>query len=122
MIRLPPVSTRTDTLFPYTTLFRSDSGLLGCAVLQFEKEHGRFRPPSAYRAATLASIGTHDTPTLRGWWSGWDIDRRHEINAGDAAAKAVEHEARAAERRALAELLRRTEEHTAEIQSRMRNS
>src|SRR3546814_9878226 len=24
MIRLPPVFTRTDTLFPYTTLFRSD--------------------------------------------------------------------------------------------------
>src|SRR3546814_9116369 len=24
MIRLPPSSTRTDTLFPYTTLFRSD--------------------------------------------------------------------------------------------------
>src|SRR3546814_2412674 len=26
MIRLPPRSTRTDTLFPYTTLFRSCSG------------------------------------------------------------------------------------------------
>src|SRR3546814_12867235 len=26
MIRRPPSSTRTDTLFPYTTLFRSDSG------------------------------------------------------------------------------------------------
>src|SRR3546814_5946622 len=25
MIRLPPISTRTDTLFPYTTLFRSAS-------------------------------------------------------------------------------------------------
>src|SRR3546814_14431404 len=25
MIRLPPRSTRTDTLFPYTTLFRSNS-------------------------------------------------------------------------------------------------
>src|SRR3546814_6465036 len=25
MIRLPPRSTRTDTLFPYTTLFRSES-------------------------------------------------------------------------------------------------
>src|SRR3546814_20749371 len=25
MIRRPPRSTRTDTLFPYTTLFRSDS-------------------------------------------------------------------------------------------------
>src|SRR3546814_15023972 len=28
MIRRPPRSTRTDTLFPYTTLFRSKSGKL----------------------------------------------------------------------------------------------
>src|SRR3546814_14987245 len=28
MIRLPPRSTRTDTLFPYTTLFRSGQVLL----------------------------------------------------------------------------------------------
>src|SRR3546814_15480962 len=27
MIRRPPRSTRTDTLFPYTTLFRSDNGV-----------------------------------------------------------------------------------------------
>src|SRR3546814_6697914 len=27
MVRRPPRSTRTDTLFPYTTLFRSDNGL-----------------------------------------------------------------------------------------------
>src|SRR3546814_7152076 len=27
MIRRPPRSTRTDTLFPYTTLFRSDSAV-----------------------------------------------------------------------------------------------
>src|SRR3546814_8690318 len=27
MIRRPPISTRPDTLFPYTTLFRSDHGL-----------------------------------------------------------------------------------------------
>src|SRR3546814_17308787 len=26
MIRRPPISTRTDTLFPYTTLFRSPDG------------------------------------------------------------------------------------------------
>src|SRR3546814_15140097 len=25
MMRRPPISTRTDTLFPYTTLFRSDA-------------------------------------------------------------------------------------------------
>src|SRR3546814_2494261 len=31
MIRLPPRSTRTDTLFPYTTLFRSVVGQAGAA-------------------------------------------------------------------------------------------
>src|SRR3546814_17887287 len=36
MIRRPPRSTRTDTLFPYTTLFRSLRGLYDAAV--------RFRP------------------------------------------------------------------------------
>src|SRR3546814_10537495 len=36
MIRRPPRSTRTDTLFPYTTLFRSSSrrAVRGIAVLQ----------------------------------------------------------------------------------------
>src|SRR3546814_15641483 len=29
MIRRPPISTRTDTLFPYTTLFRSLRAFLG---------------------------------------------------------------------------------------------
>src|SRR3546814_6045377 len=29
MIRRPPRSTRTDTLFPYTTLFRSDAAAVG---------------------------------------------------------------------------------------------
>src|SRR3546814_17304095 len=33
MIRRPPRSTRTDTLFPYTTLFRS--GRLGAVVVIF---------------------------------------------------------------------------------------
>src|SRR3546814_1570108 len=32
MIRLPPRSTRTDTLFPYTTLFRSANGRARIAV------------------------------------------------------------------------------------------
>src|SRR3546814_1287803 len=36
MIRLPPISTRTDTLLPYTTLFRSISNMmLAAAVLLF---------------------------------------------------------------------------------------
>src|SRR3546814_6800696 len=32
MIRRPPRSTRTDTLFPYTTLFRSPTGALTLAI------------------------------------------------------------------------------------------
>src|SRR3546814_10434979 len=36
MIRPPPRSTRTDTLFPYTTLFRSHhSSRIACQVCQF---------------------------------------------------------------------------------------
>src|SRR3546814_14868937 len=32
MLRRPPRSTRTDTLFPYTTLFRSIGGVIECAA------------------------------------------------------------------------------------------
>src|SRR3546814_14430748 len=38
MIRRPPSSTRTDTLFPYTTLFRSPDGSLGRSDAQLEVE------------------------------------------------------------------------------------
>src|SRR3546814_8732215 len=33
MIPLPPISTRTDTLFPYTTLFRSGRDILNTVLL-----------------------------------------------------------------------------------------
>src|SRR3546814_8722868 len=52
MIRRPPRSTRTDTLFPYTTLFRSP-GLLSrrlaaiAAPLLKPHSQGRWRPVSA---------------------------------------------------------------------------
>src|SRR3546814_610531 len=39
MIRRPPRSTRTDTLFPYTTLFRSDRG--GAALAPGERDADR---------------------------------------------------------------------------------
>src|SRR3546814_7698909 len=41
MIRRPPRSTRTDTLFPYTTLFRSQCGLRQATVLQAGAVHLR---------------------------------------------------------------------------------
>src|SRR3546814_5870466 len=36
MSRRPPRSTRTDTLFPYTTLFRSDMVVAACATHRFK--------------------------------------------------------------------------------------
>src|SRR3546814_14341878 len=79
MLRLPPRSTRTDTLFPYTTLFRSnplarvsgahqtrraDSGASGRAALPARKQRGvllsgwgagagAWRPVRARRYAAL---------------------------------------------------------------------
>src|SRR3546814_10181334 len=45
MIRRPPSATRTDTLFPYTTLFRSDvpqaCGQLRQRVRQIDRLHPR---------------------------------------------------------------------------------
>jgi 4-alpha-glucanotransferase len=81
----------------------AEAGLLGCAVMQFERHDSQFNPPGGYRAATLASFATHDTPTLRGWWQGWDIAERHAINGGDAGGELAQ---RGAQRRGLARLLR----------------
>jgi 4-alpha-glucanotransferase len=58
----------------------TDAGLLGYRVLYFEQEEaGRFRPPASYPEACLASISTHDLPTLRGFWLGRDIDWRERL-------------------------------------------
>src|SRR3546814_12492618 len=43
MIRRPPRSTRTDTLFPYTTLFRSECLALVCAVPAFRTNENEMR-------------------------------------------------------------------------------
>src|SRR3546814_6521624 len=92
MIRRPPRSTRTDTLFPYTTLFRS-----ACTP----------RAPARYRSAR---------PALRRGLFG--IERRpaapdQRYHARTSAAPPV---ARQRPR------IGRSEEHTSELQSLMRIS
>src|SRR3546814_16285987 len=52
MIRRPPRSTRTDTLFPYTTLFRSPVGGAGLGMLVHVRR----------RVAVGAVLVTHQTP------------------------------------------------------------
>src|SRR3546814_5023609 len=54
MIRRPPRSTRTDTLFPYTTLFRS------------LRESGRSAPSDPGHAARTGETHPHPTLPLKG--------------------------------------------------------
>ncbi len=50
-------------------------GVYGMNVLFFERDHqGNFIPPAKWRAEALAMTGTHDLPTVSGWWHGRDID------------------------------------------------
>jgi 4-alpha-glucanotransferase len=50
-------------------------------VLFFEREaSGRFKAPSEYVAHALATVTTHDLPTLRGWWESHDIELRDLLN------------------------------------------
>src|SRR3546814_8761842 len=46
MIRRPPRSTRTDTLFPYTTLFRSPQDFLDAPPIPPESRFERLAPPN----------------------------------------------------------------------------
>src|SRR3546814_9140480 len=101
MIRRPPRSTRTDTLFPYTTLFRSRRG-------DFTTCHPAFGvdgDPETGRALTLL---THRA-------------RRIVVVRGPAAGIAPRR-GRAAEIPPRRCGRRRSEEHTSELQSLIRSS
>src|SRR3546814_20159762 len=74
MIRRPPRSTRTDTLFPYTTLFRSHRrtgfgllqredrvddvvvGLVAAALARFQRAELEPQPADALRPAQLQPV------------------------------------------------------------------
>src|SRR3546814_7439717 len=110
MIRPPPISTRTDTLFPYTTLFRSDKpGVFygQCSEL-CGVDHGYM--PIAVEALPMDK------------WKAWvrskggDPDPQSPAPAAAAPAPAGPIPATSTETPA------RSEEHTSELQSLMRIS
>src|SRR3546814_5582853 len=96
MIRRPPRSTRTDTLFPYTTLFRSP----GCArqAPDRPRRHREQGPPGHQRAA-----GRFTCQRARG--GGVEKAAAVEAAGGRPCTGAA-----------------RSEEHTSELQSLMRIS
>src|SRR3546814_4614180 len=93
MIRRPPRSTRTDTLFPYTTLFRSGDPRRGCEQVQ----HVVAEVAQQHRNVAVGHA-EHVTQRMRGAAQHADL-----LAVGD-------------------DFLRRSEEHTSELQSLMRIS
>jgi 4-alpha-glucanotransferase len=55
-------------------------GLYHYKVLLFEKDGQRFRRPDEFTRRALATVTTHDMPTLRSYWEGRDIDLRRDLN------------------------------------------
>lgn len=70
-------------------------GMLGMRVLPFERDADGFVPPAQWDALAVAMTGTHDTPTLVGWWSGRDLDW------GRRLGRSVDADARDRDRAAL---------------------
>src|SRR3546814_10231872 len=103
MIRRPPRSTRTDTLFPYTTLFRSRGDSKG-------KDHvgSRRRPVATWHGRTRHAASSHGLRRVDDRRANGDGGRCQEpVGAGGCCAL---------------ELYLRSEEHTSELQSLMRIS
>src|SRR3546814_6630400 len=83
MIRPPPISKRTDTLFPYTTLFRShfpsefgDATILfvsGFAAPQLLPDLSRFAVDALtdHREEVLQYASGRGQPYLREWLANW---------------------------------------------------
>jgi len=55
-------------------------GAFSCRLLYFERQHdGEFRPGTEYPLEALVAVGSHDLPTLAGWWAGYDVQLRREL-------------------------------------------
>ena len=58
----------------------ASAGLLSYRLLMFEKPSGKaYRTPKTFPQQALASVNTHDLPTLRGFWLGRDIETKEQI-------------------------------------------
>src|SRR3546814_8435830 len=125
MIRRPPRSTRTDTLFPYTTLFRSPRAseqLLAARLGQIDRV-----PGNAGRAGHAAVLGLAGNEVDRVGSIGTDADfllQEVELGAVVRTAEAATQDiARLiVELVAEADARLRSEAHPSELLSQQRNS
>src|SRR3546814_15357792 len=77
MIRRPPRSTRTDTLFPYTTLFRSNYDLIIGGYYFQEKLHGGVAmPASNIYLPIFFGVPIAQEYLTQGYFAGSNLDTR----------------------------------------------
>src|SRR3546814_9881689 len=113
MLRRPPRSTRTDTLVPYTTLFRSAT--VGIGALEAVRKREAFDILREQRHRRDRS--RREIPFGRKVEGRRAIGFEERVARGDAEIELVDRTAR---RRAAQRRTRRSEEHTSALQSIMR--
>lgn len=86
----------------------AQAGVLGSSVLWFEKdpEDETPLPPGEWRELTMASVTTHDLPTVAGWWQDEQVRVRAELGLLTTTPE-QEQESAAAEKAALVASARR---------------
>jgi 4-alpha-glucanotransferase len=57
----------------------AEAGVLSYRVLLFEQDAAGFIAPERYPRLALAVAGSHDLPTLHGWWQGIDLDVKRRL-------------------------------------------
>jgi len=75
-------------------------------VLEFETSPDRVPPVTSPVPGSVASVGTHDTPTFAAFWEALDVTDREDLGLLDAGAAAAEREGRAKLREAVIRMLR----------------
>lgn len=83
-------------------------GVYHYKVVMFEQRNGEFVAPADYVRRALATVTTHDLPTLHGWWTGHDIDLWEKLGFyADPSIGVAARAERARERLRLLRALRR---------------
>jgi len=97
------------TIAPGVRAALAAAGVLSYRPLYFERAgDGEFAAPSTYPAQALVTVGTHDLPTLAGFWSGRDIVARTRLRLfPDEQAHAAALAARSRDRSRLLDALER---------------
>ncbi|WP_424973205.1 4-alpha-glucanotransferase [Dinoroseobacter sp. S76] len=79
-----------------------EAGLYSYAVWQFETDaSGQVRDPASLPEQSLACFGTHDTPTISGFWHGVDIEWWRRVGWIGAPERSARHSTRAHQRAGL---------------------